>query len=53
MNKKVRFERLLNGKPIPKIMLKPILMHFAAKFKAVCSGLQSTCSFEYKMFGLF
>ena len=38
MNKKEQFDRLLNGEDIPKILFKPILMHFAARFNGSTYG---------------
>lgn len=38
MNKKVQFERLLKGEQTSKILFKPILMHFAARFNVITYG---------------
>lgn len=38
MNKKLQFEKLLSGEPTSKILFKPILMHFAARFNGITYG---------------
>ncbi|MGB5667548.1 MAG: uroporphyrinogen decarboxylase family protein [Maribacter sp.] len=38
MNKKAQFDLLLTGEDIPKILFKPILMHFAARFNGSTYG---------------
>ncbi len=38
MNKKEQFDALLKGDDIPKILFKPILMHFAARFNGKTYG---------------